>query len=73
MLPPMAPNIPSRIGKFGGHLVPFTTFPLRQFAPIYSSGISTHLNNLRLAPVVRSNLLEELRTRKSRKLELIVC
>ena len=75
MLTPMAPNIPSRNGQFDsttGHLAPFTRLPFRQFAPIYSRGISTHPNNLRLAPMVRSNLLEELRSRKSRKLELSV-
>lgn len=81
MLNPMVPLIPSRNGNFGqsdsatGHLLPFTTPHLRQFAPMspmYSSGIFSHHNNLRLVAVVRSNLLEELRTRKSRKLELTV-
>jgi pumilio RNA-binding family len=81
MLAPMTPLIPSHNGNFGpldsspGHLVPFAAPHIPQFAPmppVYSNGLFPYANNLRLTTVVRSNLLEEFRTRKTRKWELAV-
>ncbi|KXN89244.1 hypothetical protein AN958_05998 [Leucoagaricus sp. SymC.cos] len=79
MLTPMTPLIPPPNGNFGaldsnpGHLIPFAPPHLPQFAPmtpVYSNSIYPYANNLRLTTMVRSNLLEEFRTRKSRKWEL---
>lgn len=77
----MTPLIPAPNTNFGSvdsssaHLVPFAAPHLSQFlpmTPVYSNGMLPYPNNLRLTSIVRSNLLEEFRTRKSRKWELTV-
>ncbi|XP_006458112.1 hypothetical protein AGABI2DRAFT_199387 [Agaricus bisporus var. bisporus H97] len=79
MLTPMTPLIPSTNGNFGSmdtnstHL-PFVTSHISPFvpvAPVYHGGMLPYMNNIRLSTVLRSNLLEEFRNRKSRKWELI--
>ncbi|KAJ3551788.1 hypothetical protein NP233_g13012 [Leucocoprinus birnbaumii] len=79
MLTPMTPLVPPHNGNFGpldsasAHMVPFAAPHLPQFAPmtpVYSNGVFPYANNIRISTVVRSTLLEEFRTRKSRKWEL---
>jgi pumilio RNA-binding family len=83
MLTPMAPLIPPHNANFGSmdsnsrHLLPFVTphishSPFLPVAPVYPGGMLPYSNNIRLTTVLRSNLLEEFRTRKSRKWELTV-
>lgn len=81
MLTPMAPLIPPHNANFGSmdsnsrHLLPFVTPHMSPFvpvAPVYPSGMLPYSNGIRLTTVLRSNLLEEFRTRKSRKWELTV-
>ncbi len=81
MISPMSSLIPPHNTNFGTldpsttHLVPFGAAHMSQFVPmtpVYSNGVLPYPNHIRLTTAVRSNLLEEFRTRKSRKWELIV-